>query len=192
MSNLDALIERWRVGDERAAEEIYNLHRNRTFQLAYALLGNAEDAEEAAQDALVYALLNIARYDERRSQFTTWLHMITVSRSRDIFRKRHAPSFSLADWLIRRRTPSDISAGPEQKAEISELRNSVWKAVQQLDPMLREALVLRHWGGHTYQEISGIVGCPMKTAQSRVRLAHQKLATLLTETDLSQILKETL
>jgi RNA polymerase sigma-70 factor (ECF subfamily) len=190
MANLEVLIERWRAGDERAAEAIYNLQRTRTFQLAYALLGNVEDAEDAAQDALAYALLNIARFDEKRSQFTTWLHMITVSRSRDVLRKRHAPTFSLADWLIRRRTPAEVTAEPERKAETGEIRSTVWKAVQNLDPMLREALVLRHWGGHTYQEISEIVGCPMKTAQSRVRLAHQKLAQTLSETDLRQIVEE--
>ena len=92
MATLDVLIERWRAGDQRAAETIYNQHRDRTFRLAYALLGNAEDSEEAAQDALTYALLNIRQFDERRSQFTTWLHMITVSRSRDILRKRRLPT----------------------------------------------------------------------------------------------------
>ena len=69
MTNLEALIERWRAADERAAEAIYNLHRERTFRLAYGLLGNTEDAEEAAQDALAYALLNIHHFDEKRSKF---------------------------------------------------------------------------------------------------------------------------
>ena len=69
MADLDILIERWRTGDERAAEAIYNLHQNRTYRLAYAILGNVEDAEEVAQDALTYALLNIHQFDERRSQF---------------------------------------------------------------------------------------------------------------------------
>ena len=118
MTNLDHLIDRWRAGDERAAESIYNLHRERTFRLAYALLGNTEDAEEAAQDALTYALLNIERFDARRSKFTTWLHMITVSRSRDILRKRRFPTFSLTAWLQGHRNhPPDPQPGPERLAE---------------------------------------------------------------------------
>ena len=192
MANLEVLIERWRAGDERAAEAIYNLHRDRTFRLTFALLGNTEDAEEAAQDALAYALLNIVHFDEKRSQFTTWLYMITVSRSRDVLRKRRVSSFSLTEWLRSHRSPFDPHPGPEQKAEISEMRHTIWDAVQSLNPMLREAIVLRHWGGRTYQEIAEIVGCPMKTAQSRVRLAHQKLAQTLSETDLQQIAEETL
>ena len=192
MATLDVLIERWRAGDQRSAEAIYNLYRDRTFRLAYALLGNAADAEEVAQDALAYALLNIHRFDEHRSQFTTWLHMITVSRSRDLLRKRHIPAFHLSALLNRRQSPPDPAPGPEQTAEKSEVRSVVWEAVQALNPLLREAIVLRHWGEHTYQEIAEIVGCPMKTAQSRVRLAHQKLAHTLSETDLRQLAEESL
>jgi len=134
-------------------------------------------------------LLNIAQFDEKRSKFTTWLHMITVSRSRDILRKRRIPGLSLTDWLSRRKSHPEHTPEPEQKAELNETRNTVWEAVQKLQPMLREAIVLRHWGGHTYQEISEIVGCPMKTAQSRVRLGYQKLAQILAETDLQNTME---
>lgn len=191
MTNLDVLIERWRAGDQNAAEQIYNLHRERTFRLAYALLGNTEDAEEAAQDALVYALQNIRHFDDRRSQFSTWLHMITVSRSRDLLRKRRAEDLSLKSWLQHWKTSPASSSDLERKAIRAEARNQVWLAIQELPAVLREAIVLRHWGGHTYQEIAEIVGCPMKTAQSRVRLAHQKLSQHLAEADLSQILEQT-
>jgi len=97
MTHLTTLIDRWRAGDQKAAEEIYNLHQARTFRLSYGLLGNTEDAEEAAQDALTYALINIHNFDANRSKFTTWLHMITVSRCRDIQRKRKMPTISLSD-----------------------------------------------------------------------------------------------
>jgi RNA polymerase sigma-70 factor (ECF subfamily) len=191
MKNLEMLIERWRAGDERAAELLYNQHRERTFRLAYGLLGNTADAEEAAQDALTYALLHIPHFDERRSKFTTWLHTITVSRSRDILRKRHVPAFSLTAWFRNRKSLRDSSPGPERRAVKNESRNAVWDAVQGLSPMLREAAILRHWGNLTYQEIAEILGCTMKTAQSRVRLAHQKLAHILDEDDLQQPAEET-
>lgn len=187
MQNLENLIERWLTGDQRAAESIYNQHKDSTYRLAYALLGNSQDAEEAAQDALSYALRNIDRFDPSRSKFSTWLHMITVSRSRDLYRKRHRPTLSLAAWLEHRRSPEN---GLEQVVEKSELRNEVWQAVQNLSPTLREAIVLRYWNQHTYQEIGEIVNCPMKTAQSRVRLAHQKLAKALFEVDTQQSAQE--
>jgi RNA polymerase sigma-70 factor (ECF subfamily) len=192
LSNLESLIERWLSGDQRAAESLYNLHRDRTYRLAYALLGNAEDAEEAAQDTLGYALLHIDRFDQKRSKFTTWLHMITVSRSRDLLRKRRPlPTVSLTTWLKNRYKLPAPGPSPEQLAEKGEIHSTVWGAVQKLNPMLREAIVLRHWGRHTYQEIGEIVGCPMKTAQSRVRLAHQQLAQSLAEVELQEIIEKT-
>jgi len=44
---------------------------------------------------------------------------------------------------------------------------------------LREAILLRYWAGHTYQEMADILGCPLRTAQSRVRLAYKQLRVVL-------------
>jgi RNA polymerase sigma-70 factor (ECF subfamily) len=190
MTHLDTLIDRWKAGEARAAEEIFNLHRDRVYRLSYGLLGNAQDAEEATQDALTYALLKIDNFDPRRSQFTTWLHMITVSRCRDLHRKRHMPTLSLSEWFHSRRKEPASEITPEHQAIRGETRQTIWGAVQGLPSTLREAIVLRHWGGHTYQEIADIVGCPIRTAQSRVRLAHQRLKRNLTESNLQPILQE--
>jgi RNA polymerase sigma-70 factor (ECF subfamily) len=113
-----------------------------------------------------------------------------VSRSRDILRKRRAPTFSLNSWLQDRQNPTDFRPGPEQRAEKKENRNSVWDALQNLAPALREAIILRHWGGRTYEEIAEIANCPMKTAQSRVRLAHQQLMRILGEVDFQESSEE--
>jgi len=190
MPNLEILIDHWRANDEKAAEAIYNLHQTRIYRLSYGLLGNPEDAEEAAQDALTYALLNIHNFDSQRSKFTTWLHMITVSRCRDMLRKRKLPTISITDWFTKGRVEKDTDSTPEQHALQSEKRGMVWGAVQALNPPLREAILLRHWGGHTYQEIADIVGCPSRTAQSRVRLAYQRLEKELTESEQRQFAEE--
>ncbi|MBI1882577.1 MAG: hypothetical protein HYR94_30755, partial [Chloroflexi bacterium] len=99
MPDLSTLIERWQAGDERAAEGIYNQCRDSTFGLACALLDNPADAEEAAQDALTYALTHICQYDPHRARFTTWLHTITISRCRNKRRRRLLPSLSLFAWF---------------------------------------------------------------------------------------------
>ena len=75
--------------------------------------------------------------------------------------------------------------GPEGQAIQSETRDQVWKAVQDLEPPFREAVVLRYWAGHTYQEIADILGCPLRTAQSRVRLAFQRLRDVLSRSQLN-------
>ena len=93
------LVCRAQAGDERAAKLLFELYYLRTFRLALGLLGDEADAEEVAQDALTYALLNIVRYRAELSSFSTWLHTITVSRARDKRRRKLLPSISLAQWL---------------------------------------------------------------------------------------------
>jgi RNA polymerase sigma-70 factor (ECF subfamily) len=190
MADVNAYIQRWQQGDERAAELLYNHHRDATFRLAYGLLGNREDAEEVAQDALTYALVNINRYDANLSRFSTWLHTITVSRCRDKRRRKILPQFSLTLWLQRGQDIPDYEPGPEGAATSSETQSQVWQAVQQLKPPLREAIILRYWSGQTYREMAEILGCPLPTAQSRVRLAYDHLRSLLSANELAYLEQE--
>jgi RNA polymerase sigma-70 factor (ECF subfamily) len=183
MSDLKGLIRRWQAGDEGAAAAIYNEHRDSTFGLAYALLNDAADAEEVAQDALAYALTNIDRYDPQRARFTTWLHTITVSRCRNRRRRRFLSTLPLFSWLQRGGNSADPASGPEGQALQAATCDEVWDAIQRLSRPLREAILLRYWTDYTYREIAEILGCSLRTAQSRVRLAHELLAEMLKPDD---------
>jgi RNA polymerase sigma-70 factor (ECF subfamily) len=189
MPDLHVLIRRWQAGDERAAEAIYNRFWDSSLGLAYSLLDDLADAEEAAQDALTYALTHIERYDPGRARFSTWLHTITVSRCRDRRRRRVLPSVPLFAWLKGGGNAPDPAPSPEQHAIQETTRDEVWEAVEALSPPHREALVLRHWADYTYREIGDMLGCSTRTAQSRVRLAHQRLKTNLAQQD-AAILEE--
>ena len=187
MTDVSALIARWQDGDERAAEALYNRHRDRIFRLAYGLLGDPAGAEEAAQETLAYALTNIDRYDPQRARFSTWLHTITVSRCRDRQRRRRLHWFSLTAWLKHGGDVADPTPNQEQQVIQAETRAQVLEAVQRLSPPLREAILLRHWAGHTYREMAEIMNCPIPTAQSRVRLAYQRLRVALTPDSLTDL-----
>lgn len=179
------LIERWQNGDDRAAEQLYSYYREPTFRLAYGLLGNVADAEEAAQDALTYALIHINRYNPDRAGFNTWLHTITVSRCRDRQRRKRLSTLPLTRWLQRGGDAPDPTPTPERQTAQSETCSEVWTAVQGLKPDLREAILLRYWAGHTYQEMADILNCPLRTAQSRVRLAYKQLRAMLASAEIN-------
>jgi RNA polymerase sigma-70 factor (ECF subfamily) len=185
MSDLHVLIRRWRASDERAAEAIYNQFWDSSLGLAYSLLDDLADAEEAAQDALTYALTHIERYDPERASFSTWLHTIVVSRCRDRRRRRILPSLPLFAWLRGGGDAPDPAPSPEQHAIQATTRDEVWEAIEELSPPHREVLVLRHWADYTYREIGDMLGCSMRTAQSRVRLAHQQLKANLADRDVA-------
>jgi RNA polymerase sigma-70 factor (ECF subfamily) len=190
MPDLNGLIERWQAGDERAAEGIYNQCRDSTFGLAYALLDDPADAEEAAQDALTYALTHIHQYDPQRARFTTWLHTITVSRCRNKRRRRFLPSLPLFTWFQGGGDTADPAPGPEPAALQAATQDEVWAAIQRLSPLLRETILLRHWSDHTYQEIAAILDCPLRTVQSRVRLAYRQLRAALAPAELNHFEEE--
>jgi RNA polymerase sigma-70 factor (ECF subfamily) len=186
MLDIQSLVERWKQGDAQAAEALYNAHRGRAYGLAYSLLEETAEAEDAAQDALIYALTHIARYEPQRASFSTWLHTITVSRCHDRLRRRKHRGFSLTAWLKRDDDWPDPAANQEQHTLKAETRDEVWRAVQSLKLPLREAVVLRFWLGHTYREMAEILGCPVPTAQGRVRLAYQQLQERLAQSGVTQ------
>jgi len=184
MSDIGVLIRRWRAGDEGAAEAIYNRYRDTAFKLAYTLLGDRADAEEVAQDALTYALTHIERYDPERARFSTWLHTITISRCRNKRRRRYLPSVSLIAWLKGGGDVRDTAPGPEHRAVQEAACDEIREAIESLSQPLREAILLRYWADYTYQEIGDMLGCSMRTAQSRVRMAHKQLGKSLAQNDL--------
>jgi RNA polymerase sigma-70 factor (ECF subfamily) len=190
MPDIDSLVQRWQEGDEWAAEALYNNYRESTFRLAYGLLGDRGDAEEAAQDALAYALVKIHRYNPQLARFSTWLHTIAVSRCRDTHRRRRLSGLSLTKLLDRGGGPPDPAPGPERQIIEHESHSKVWEIVQTMSQPLREAIVLRYWAGHTFREMAEIQDCPVSTAQSRVRLAYERLRAVLAPEELISVEEE--
>ena len=187
-----AVIRRAQAGDERAARELFEIHQLRTYRLALGLLGDPADAEEVAQDALTYALLNIYRYNPELSSFSTWLHTITVSRARDKRRRKILPSVPLAQWLGVGNQIRDHAPGPEADALRREAERGLLLALNQLSPKLREAIVLRFYADCTYKEMGEIMGCSLNTARSRLRLAIQKLRANLGDETVRWTVAETI
>lgn len=187
MIDTQHLIDQWQAGDENSARLLYDQNRDRVYRLAYGLLGNAQDAEEVAQDALTYALINIDRYDSGRAKFSTWLHTITVSRARDKQRRKRFSLTSLNDWMQQGEQFAEHQPSPESQLDSSLHAQVIVQAVGRLKPQLREALILRYWAGHSFVEMAAIMGCPLGTAQSRVRRAFEQLRKQLTPHELAQL-----
>ncbi len=186
------LIRRAIEGDERAARQLFEKYQLRTFRLALGLLGDEADAEEVAQDALTYALLNLRLYRPDLSSFSTWLHTITVCRARDKRRRKFLPSISLTQWLGLGNQIRDHTPGPEAVVIHNETEDRLLWALDQLSPKLREAIVLRFYTDCSYKEMSEIMGCSLNTARSRLRLAVDRLRELLGEEQVPWLATETL
>jgi RNA polymerase sigma-70 factor (ECF subfamily) len=173
------LIQRCLTGDSNACADLYQRWCGSVYRLAYCILRQEQDAEEVTQDAFVYALSRLGSFDSSKSAFRTWLYTITISRSRNKLRRKWLPTVEIDEWNESEAERGDETRPPEELSELQAERERVWTALGQLSPKLREAVVLRYFENLTYPEIGQILNCPMKTIQSRVRLAHKELRKLL-------------
>lgn len=165
-------------GQQTAFSALYALFSSKVYRLCYSLLLNAQDAEDVTQEAFVYAFRNIARYDKQKSAFKTWLYTIAVSRCRNMYRRQSVFSLDFSQ-ILQLNLVAPAEETPERAVVQQGVREAIVDALTQLSPVLREAVVLRYGQGLCYREIADIMGCPPKTAESRVRLAHKQLYQLL-------------
>lgn len=165
-------------GDQSGYETLFAEFAPGICRLCYSLLFNTQDAEDVTQESFVYAFKNLERYDASRASFKTWLYTIAVSRCRNVYRRKH-PAIDLLNLFQHDEMPAPKSETPEAALAYQSAQEAIEQAIAALSPRLREAVVLRYGHGLTYREIAEVMDCPQKTAESRVRLAHEALRGLL-------------
>lgn len=177
-----ALIARCLAGEQAAFTALYEATAPWVYRLAYSILLHPQDAEDVVQETLVYAFRNLGHYDPTRAAFRTWVVTIAVSRCRNARRRKWLPTIRLGAMMSLGLEPAaPDEQGPESAFNRRSAREALEKALAQLSPRLREAVALRYGQGLTYKEMAEVLGCPAKTAESRVRLAHEGLRAAFTE-----------
>jgi RNA polymerase sigma-70 factor (ECF subfamily) len=160
------IVERCLGGDTAAFRTLVERYQRVLFTVAVRMLGDADQATDAAQDAFVRAYRKLQTYDSRH-KFFSWLYRILVNECLNVRRSRR-----LLEPLDAGMAGGD---NPHRTAEQAELRTSVRLALGRLTPAYREVVVLRHYAGLSYGEIAEAVGLPEKTVKSRLYSARQQL-----------------
>jgi RNA polymerase sigma-70 factor (ECF subfamily) len=176
--SVETMIARCLKGDQASYETLYSQLAPAIYRLCYSLLLHKQDAEDVMQETFVYAFRNLHRYDSQRAAFKTWLYTIAISRCRNQYRRKHPLLMDIAA-MFHLDVPAPKSETPEAALMHQSAREAIEVALAALSPRLREAVVLRYGQGLTYREIAEIMDCPQKTAESRVRLAHEALRGVL-------------
>lgn len=173
-------------GDQHACTELYQFFASSVYRLAYSILLHRQDAEDVVQEVFVYVFRSLHQYDANRGAFRTWLYTITVSRCRNARRRKILPTVALGDLLAYGIEPSDKdSESPEAASVRHDANRMLGQALQKLTPRLRESVALRYGQGLTYREMGDILNIPPKTAESRIRLAHNALREVFREDDIT-------
>jgi RNA polymerase sigma-70 factor (ECF subfamily) len=165
------LVAQARGGDRAALEQLLTRHYDRLAALAFRLLGDARDAEDATQEALLAVVRGLDRFDGRAA-FSTWAYRITTNICLDeLRRRRRRPATTELD--VDHVGSVDVRSGQvEQRLEID-------AALAILPPEFRAAVVLRDLCDLDYAEIAHVLAIPAGTVRSRIARGRAQLADML-------------
>ena len=175
-----------RQGDKTAFGCLIEAYQGPVFNLAYRMLNNAGEAEEAAQEAFVRAYTRLDSYDPAH-KFSTWMLSITSNYCIDVIRKRRAIMLSLDEPLPPHPAlHSDKTAGPEAQTLMNEQQQMVQTLLQELPDDYRQTVVLRYWHDLSYEEIADLMHTTVSAIKSRLFRARRMLGQTGVELGLIQ------
>jgi RNA polymerase sigma-70 factor, ECF subfamily len=170
------LVTRAKDGDPRALAVLCERHAPRVEKLAGHLLRDAEDARDASQEALAKLCARIKQF-RGESQFSTWLHRLTVNACRDIASRQ---SVRACEPLLEdRRAATD--ADPAREADRSELRSELSRCLAEIAPDQARVVVLKDALDLSFEEISAVTEMPVGTAKCYAHRGRNHLRDKLSD-----------
>ena len=165
-----ALIAKAQCGNRNAYGELVRHHHPGVIKVIYGMCGDAELAQDAAQDAFIQAWLHLPTFRPGTS-LRNWLYRIAVNAALDVLRR----DTKIADIDFETLSMPDPQASPEAALLQKERTIAVQQAISALTEASRSVLVLREYGGLTYHEIAAALDIPLGTVMSRLNYARQQL-----------------
>ena len=187
VSDLD-LITAAQSGDRHAYGDLVGRHRAGVVNVVFRMCGNMDLAEEAAQEAFLRAWQHLTGYQPRHS-FRSWVYRIAINAALDALRqpasRREQPFIDFEDPVeddlgIVGTLPAP-DEGPEAAIETRQRIERVRRTVLGLPAPSRAVLVLREYGGLSYNEIATSLGIPIGTVMSRLSSARSQMRQALME-----------
>jgi len=172
--NLDAAVLQQAIqGDEEAFTRIVETYQRPVFNLCYRMLGQAQEAEDAAQETFWRAYQHLRRYDQQRP-FATWLLSIAAHYCIDQQRKRRLPTLALE--LMPDEDAPDPAPNPERVFAQLEEKGQLQSLLSRLGPQDRAAIILRYWYEFSEEEIAKTLQLTVSAVKSRLHRARKELA----------------
>lgn len=180
MTALDdaALVAAAQTGDRAALDQLLRRHYDKIFAVCRRVTGNASDADDACQEALIKITRSLPRFDGR-SSFGTWAYRIATNASLDELRKRkRRPSLH----SVRNdddQTPDIVDPRAAKQVEAVSDRMALDEALAELSDDFRTAVILRDVADLDYGEIAEVLDVPIGTVKSRIARGRSTMADRL-------------
>jgi RNA polymerase sigma-70 factor (ECF subfamily) len=170
MTNEAELVTQAQRGDRNAFGELVCLHAQGVIHVIYRMCGDAQIAEDAAQETFIQAWLHLASYRPQTS-LRNWLYRIAFNAATDILRReRRILPNAIEDLPLR-----DLQPNPEALLFRNERAALIQKAILSLPEASRAVLVLREYEEMSYHEIADTLDIPVGTVMSRLNYARKIL-----------------
>ncbi len=170
-----ALIDRARCGDTQAFGTLMQRYTGAVFGIAYRMLGNPQDAEDAAQEIFLRAYTRLDSFDRSR-RFSTWLLSVASNYCIDRLRRQRLSWLTLDDVAP---VLATSERGPEGQAEQHEVGDEVQAALLKLPDTYRQVTLLYYIHDLSYSEIAQVTGLTESTIKTRLHRARAMLKDLL-------------
>jgi RNA polymerase sigma-70 factor, ECF subfamily len=164
---LDDLLVKVAREDHQAFEAVYRQVSAPVYGLVRSVLRNHAKAEEVTQEVMVEIWRTAPRFDRRRSPAHTWVMMLAHRRAVDRVRSEQAAS----DRESRAASHDAVTPYDEvaEQVETRLDRERVRHCLDSLTELQRESITLAYYRGHSYREVSELLGLPAGTVKTRLR-----------------------
>ena len=166
------LVTRVQQGDKRAFDLLVLKYQYRVHAIVGRFIRDSHEVEDVTQEAFLKAYRALPRF-RGDSQFYTWLFRIAVNTAKNylVARSRRPPSSDVnlddAEFYAGSEQLKDLGT-PENQLFRDELETVINKAIEELPEDLRTAVTLREYEGLSYEDIAGVMDCPVGTVRSRI------------------------
>jgi RNA polymerase sigma-70 factor (ECF subfamily) len=169
-------IDRFKQGDASAFGEIVLKYQDKIYSLCRHMLGNAHDAEDAAQDVFLKAFQALPKFQPNASLYT-WLYRIAINTCIDYKRRPIWESLFSSEEkeksLVLDRA-SDAPS-PERLYQSKQIDQGLHESLKKLSPKLRAVIILKEIEGLSYEEIADSLDISLGTVKSRIARAREDL-----------------
>jgi RNA polymerase sigma-70 factor, ECF subfamily len=179
------LVARSLRQDHEAFGQLIDRHASVIVNLAYRMVGNRAEAEDLAQEAFLAAFKALSTF-RADSKFSTWLYRIASNKCKDWLRAKR-PGMGQQDVDIDEVLDSHVAEEqtPERLLSQQQVALELEQAIQRLPPLYREAFVLKHVEGLSYEEMAEILGVNGDTLKMRVYKGRLQLSRELASLNLA-------
>ena len=178
---LNNLLARCAMRDEKALEALYAKASSRLYALAMGIVKQREWAEEVLQDAFLKVWSNAGSFTPDKSNAMTWMSTIVRNRAVDKvreFRRNPLLQGKMLDDIFETPLMSE-DLGPADLALMSQDLQSLWNCLGTLDREQKEVILLSYYHGYSHQELAEKVTAPLGTVKGWIRRGLEKLRMCL-------------